>query len=144
MAITNFRGEYFFLSNFFPVEMCVGGIIYPTLEHAYVAAKTNNEEQKRFIQTIETPGLAKKYGRSEDIELVPFWNDIKITVMKVLIAEKFKDGELLNKLLATEGQELIEGNQHHDTFWGECPLGNGKNMLGKILMEHRNRKLLFA
>lgn len=141
--ITSFKGEYEFLSNFYTVKIEDGGLIFPTLEHAYVARKTNNEEQKLFIQTIETPGLAKKFGRSKDIDLVPLWDDIKITVMKVLIAKKFKEGELLDMLLKTGSEELIEGNDWGDKFWGQSPVGNGRNELGKILMNIRNTNLLF-
>ena len=44
--------------------------------------------------------------------------------------------ELAEKLLATGEQELVEGNNWNDTFWGMCR-GKGKNMLGNILMKIR-------
>ena len=44
-------------------------------------------------------------------------------------------------LLATGGEELIEGNWWHDNFFGVCTCGpcdgKGKNNLGKILMRVR-------
>ena len=37
--ITRFHGEYRFLSNFYPVKVEYDGVQYPTVEHAYQAAK---------------------------------------------------------------------------------------------------------
>lgn len=47
----------------------------------------------------------------------------------------------VSKLLATGGQELIEGNRWHDTFWGRCVCerckGTGQNWLGRLIMQVR-------
>ena len=40
------------------------------------------------------------------------------------------------RLVETGTEELVEGNDWGDTYWGVCK-GTGKNMLGKILMEVR-------
>ena len=47
MAITDFRGEYFFLSNFFPVQLVIEVFPgrnerFPTMEHAYQYMKIPN------------------------------------------------------------------------------------------------------
>ena len=39
-TIDSFHGVYRFLSNFWPAQVALDGIVYPTVEHAYVAAKT--------------------------------------------------------------------------------------------------------
>jgi len=39
-TINTFRGKYRFLSNFYYAEVNYEGIRYPTVEHAYQAAKT--------------------------------------------------------------------------------------------------------
>ncbi len=38
--ITSFRGAYSFLSNFYWASVYYEGIMYPTSEHAFQAAKT--------------------------------------------------------------------------------------------------------
>ena len=38
--VTEFQGEYRFLSNFWPAQVVFEGVTYPTSEHAYQAAKT--------------------------------------------------------------------------------------------------------
>ena len=42
--INRFNGDYIFLSNFYPVEVEYNGILYPSVEHAYQAQKTLNED----------------------------------------------------------------------------------------------------
>ena len=44
---------------------------------------------------------------------------------------------LAKRLLDTGDEELIEGNDWNDIFWGVCN-GKGENNLGKILMRIRN------
>lgn len=116
-------------------------MVFPTLEHAYVAHKTDDQSVREEISKIETPGKAKRFGRK--IELIDGWDGMKLDIMRRLVKQKFAEPELLNKLLATQGRDLIEGNLHGDTFFGQCPLGVGRNELGKILMSIRETYLLF-
>ena len=141
-AITSFKGEYHFLSNFYPCQITVSGRVFSTLEHAYVSEKTLIESEKDFVLTIPTPGKAKRYGRNE-ITLRPNWDGIKLEIMRSLVTQKFENPELMQMLLNTAGMELIEGNMHGDTFFGQCPLGVGKNHLGVILMGIRDKYIMF-
>lgn len=132
--IDSFRGEYRFLSNFWFVDVEFEGITYPSTEHAYVAAKTLDEDKRRAISKVRTPGEVKRLGRS--LALRPDWEDVKIDIMRELVTKKFKNSKLRSLLLATKDQQLIEGNTWGDTFWGVCR-GKGSNHLGKILMQVR-------
>ena len=52
---------------------------------------------------------------------------------------KFEDPELRALLKATGNQDLQEGNNWNDTYWGvSLRTGNGKNNLGLILMKIRD------
>jgi predicted NAD-dependent protein-ADP-ribosyltransferase YbiA (DUF1768 family) len=62
---------------------------------------------------------------------------VKVQIMRDLLVEKFSQEPERSILLATGDEELVEGNWWHDTFWGQCPVGHGENMLGKLLMELR-------
>lgn len=132
--INSFRGSYEFLSNFYPATVEYEGLFYPTVEHAFQAAKTVSVYQRAGILGRSTPALAKRMGRQ--VTLRPNWEDIKIRIMESLVRQKFRDKELKEKLLATGNEELIEGNWWGDTFWGVCR-GEGHNHLGKILMKTR-------
>ena len=135
--IIEFQGEFRFLSNFWPAWIEFDGMMFPTVEHAYQAAKTTNMSERKRIQDCRRPGQAKRLG--SQVTLRPDWEDIKLMVMTVLVAKKFQDPQLKALLLATDTQELQEDNMWRDTFWGICPPGSGqgKNMLGKILMSVR-------
>lgn len=143
-AITKFRGQYRFLSNFFPVTVLFDGHDYPSVEHAYQAAKTLIRAQRYRIMTLSTAGDAKLAGRK--VTMRPDWDEIKLDVMLALIRSKFWQPYMKTKLLATGDNDLIEGNYWHDNFWGVCNCGCGtgkainttnNNHLGKILMKVR-------
>jgi len=63
MAITSFNGKYEFLSNFYYSPVTYEGITYPTVEHAFQAAKTFDVTERRRISEMKTPGMAKRAGR---------------------------------------------------------------------------------
>jgi ribA/ribD-fused uncharacterized protein len=135
--ILEFRGEYAFLSNFYPSEVSLDGIVYPTVEHAYQAAKTLNPTEREMILKLETPGRAKRAGMK--VFLREDWEDIKISVMTKLVRQKFTNhGILRDKLLKTNGLVLLEGNNWGDEFWGvNLRDYDGHNHLGNILMKVR-------
>lgn len=134
-TISDFTGEYGFLSNFHSSAVEFEGKLYRTVEHAYQAAKTTDEAERRKIRDALYPNVAKKLGRR--VTMRPGWDGMKVEVMLGLVRKKFAEPELRAKLLATENAKLVEGNWWHDTFWGVCQ-GVGKNHLGKILMRVRD------
>lgn len=137
MTIDRFHGAYRFLSNFYPSPVAMDGYGYPTVEHAYQAAKCDRHEDRIEIRLASTPGEAKRLGRQMDLR--PDWHQVRVAVMTELVLQKFAwHPRLRRQLLATESEELIEGNTWHDTFWGVCA-GCGENNLGKILMRVRER-----
>lgn len=130
-----FRGQYFFLSNFFEVPVIYDDIIYGSAEAAYQAQKTLDISEREAIAKL-SPLKAKKKG--EHIALRPDWEDVKLNIMYKICKAKFTQNEELRQLLiSTRGEELIEGNDWGDTFWGVSG-GSGENHLGKILMRIRD------
>jgi N-glycosidase YbiA len=132
--INGFIGGHRFLSNFWPVEIHLGGLIFPTLEHAYQACKTLDPAERRMIASLATPGQAKRAGKK--LTMAPDFDSSKLIIMKKLLIIKFSNQQLREKLLATGDQEIIEDNNWGDTFWGTCN-GVGSNHLGRLLMEVR-------
>ena len=133
--ISEFRGETRWLSNFHKCPIYYEGIVYPSTEHAYHAAKTLDIEARKIIAALPSPGAAKYLGMK--IPLRPNWDSIKLEIMTNLNRQKFQgDLELAARLLSTGNQELVEGNNWGDTYWGVCD-GIGGNNLGKILMKIR-------
>lgn len=133
--ITTFRGQYFFLSNFYPVRVHFEGLEYPTVEHAYQAAKTVQAEERLTIQALRTPAEAKKMGRQ--ITIRSDWDGWKVAIMFELVFKKFYENTQLGGLLVSTGtRPIIEENWWGDTFWGTYK-GRGRNELGEILMDVR-------
>lgn len=133
--ILEFRGKYRFLSNFHPVEADYAGIVFPTLEHAFQAAKTTVRTEQFRIAECKTPGEAKRFGRT--VTLRQDWEYIKVYVMASLLRRKFSCYHLQDLLLDTGNAMLVEGNDWGDTFWGVCK-GRGQNVLGCLLMTIRD------
>lgn len=137
-SINGFFDEYRFLSNFWPCEVEFDDFLYPSVEHAYQAAKTFSLAARQEIRNCRTPGAAKKLGQR--IDLRPDWEDVRVEIMRRLLYQKFDDPDLMALLAATGDAYLEETNTWGDTFWGVCK-GTGKNMLGKLLMEVRDHPL---
>lgn len=131
--ICAFRNSYRFLSNFYPATVELDGVEFPSVEHAYQAAKTLNKLDRDAI-LLMTPGEAKKYGQT--LALRSDWEHEKLRVMQDLVCQKFTKHEVLRTLLIGTGTaELVEGNTWGDMFWGvDLKTQMGDNYLGRILM----------
>jgi len=140
-VIDQFRGEYAFLSNFYSSPLTVEDVTYPTVEHAFQAAKCYDSDQMAVIASAATPKSAKALGRM--VGLREDWEDVKVAVMANLLELKFTTYPHLARQLRHTGEaELIEGNWWHDQFWGNCQcqhhrLVPGHNQLGTLLMARR-------
>lgn len=138
--IDRFDGEYFFLSNFYYADVVLDGVEYPTIEHAFQAAKTLDPEERQKLLESGSPGAAKRLGR--EVKMREDWDSIKFGIMEDLIRQKFtRYPDLRQLLLDTGDAEIIEGNTWGDRLWG-MTLDNsgqyvGQNHLGKFLMKVR-------
>ena len=135
--IDYFGGDNAFLSNFHRDSFSdESGRTYPTLEHAYQAAKATNQFDRERILMASTPLKAKQLGAA--ITTAPDWAERRVAVMDHFLRRKFAPGtQMAEKLLATGTAHLAEGNNWGDTFWGTVN-GEGQNVLGELLMQIRN------
>lgn len=137
--INKFRGANRFLSNFYETSVEWEGLIYPSSEAAFQAAKTLDQEDRKRFQTM-APTIAKREGYK--VKLRENWEDIKIDVMYQIVLAKFSQNEFLKqKLIATGREWLEEGNTWGDRTWGTVD-GIGNNYLGKVLMAVRSVLML--
>jgi ribA/ribD-fused uncharacterized protein len=134
-VIDDFRGPHAYLSNFFPAVVTFADRDYPTVEHAYQAAKSKKKRDREKMLSMQTPYDAKHLGRS--FELRPDWERIKEKIMLMLLRQKFDQQPFKRWLIETDDAELIEGNYWNDTYWGVCN-GEGQNRLGMLLMQVRD------
>jgi ribA/ribD-fused uncharacterized protein len=133
--VEGFFGRYRFLSNFHIADIEYEGIVYPSTEAAFQAAKSLDVNERKAIAALSEPKLAKRAGRK--VTLRPDWEEIKNSVMEQVVLEKFsKHPELKKALLATNNAYLREDNSWGDVYWGFSN-GVGENHLGLILMKVR-------
>lgn len=135
-AIWGFSGEFRFLSNFSPAPVILDGVVFPTVEHAYQAAKTLDPSTRTRIRACFSPGMAKRVGQTAPLR--PDWEELKLDVMRDLLVQKFSlNAERWALLKATKPRQIVEANWWGDTFWGVFR-GRGWNHLGRLLMEIRD------
>ena len=135
-AINGFFNEFRFLSNFWMSEVVFEGIQYPSVEHAFQAAKSLELTEREWIRKAPTPKEAKHRGY-KIYELRSDWEEVKIGIMEELVRQKFTNHSILQEaLLLTGDAYLEETNTWNDVFWGVCN-EVGENHLGKILMKVR-------
>lgn len=135
--ITEFQNEYRWLSNFAPVEIDLNGVMFQSVEHAYMSAKSDDDDWKTFCSNpSNSAGDVKRKSRS--ILLKDDWDKIKISVMEECLRQKFSKEPYRTKLIETGDKYIQEGNRFNDRFWGVCLRTNkGDNNLGKLIMKIR-------
>lgn len=147
-TIDNFRGDNYFLSNFYPSEIKYEILgkeyTFPTAEHLFQGLKilsTNYtvQEKKIWLEDLVSnpnPSSSKRQGRQVNID-VDHWNSRCEDYMRLIQELKYSQNpELSEKLVNTGDALLIEGNTWGDRKWGQVN-GDGENLLGKILMSLR-------
>lgn len=139
--IDRFVDKYRFLSNFYHFPFIYDDELWETVEHAFQAHKSLDEDIREEIRNCDTPTQAKYLGKN--VELRSDWNRVKDGLMYDLLKAKFSYIYMKEKLLETGDSMLVEGNNWHDNYWGNCFCKKcfrveGKNMLGRLLMKVRS------
>lgn len=136
-----FSGELEFLSNFYECSIRYEGLTYDSVEAAFQAAKCADPAQREeFVGLMASE--AKKKGQK--VSLRSDWEDVKVGIMDQLVRLKFDvHADLRGMLLAVDPEQLVETNNWHDNFFGNCVCPKhkdvkGKNILGKILTDIRS------
>lgn len=136
-SIQGFFGEYRWLSNFHLNPVSYEGLLYPSSEHAYQAAKWPFEIRAKCLAM--TAFQAMNWGQSAPVELLE-WDHLKDRIMFKIILSKFGDQKLKTKLVETGAKFLSELNHWQDNHWGidfRTP-EKGLNKLGIIIMKVRD------
>ena len=136
--IKEFKNGFEWLSNFEPCDIILDGIVYPSVEHAFMSAKCNDEEWKRFCSDKNNKAGKVKI-KSRTVKLVDNWDIKKFEIMKKCLEQKFNQEPYKTKLKNTGNEYIQEGNMWNDKIWGVClKTGKGQNNLGKLIMEIRD------
>ncbi len=141
MAIEFYRERdlpYGCFSNFSKHSFTLGGKSWQTIEHYFQAQKFAGTPQEHEIQIAPDPMTAKNLGQSRDFPLRADWDAVKDDVMREAVRAKFTQHDDIRAVLLGTGTETIIEAARNDSYWGYGPDGQGKNRLGKVLMEIRD------
>lgn len=117
--------------------------VFDTAEHAYQAGKARKPEVRAWVLSAPSPALVAMAAHGLywwDIR--SDWSKIKFDRMRQVLRAKFTQHEDLREiLLSTSELRLVESatvDNPVNRLWGEVK-GQGKNMLGQMLMELRTQ-----
>jgi ribA/ribD-fused uncharacterized protein len=131
-----FSGEDHILSNFFPMELSVDGMVFPTAEHLFqyqMAVHKGYHTLATNIRWARTAQDAKGLAK-----VLPKDRQLQVAVMSDIITLKCEQNHAFRDFLKnSNGRTLIENTP--DPFWGKKPWNQGNNMLGKLLMDTRSK-----
>jgi predicted NAD-dependent protein-ADP-ribosyltransferase YbiA (DUF1768 family) len=149
-VIKRFEGNFCWLNNNFEMDIPYDGIFYPSVTHAFFAARIPPQDVKLRVVVAKTP-LKQLGGLEEQVATNPDWEPAD--VMRELLETKFgysriglpgMNMTLMKKLVETGESKLEYGNWNHSVYWGvchcaECVLKTSNNVLGGLLMGVRKR-----
>jgi conserved hypothetical protein, ribA/ribD-fused len=151
MTITLFYRNSPF-SNFYPSKFYLDGEYFLTVEHYFQFSKAKyfkDELRANKILIAVTAMEAKRLGHSVTQFDKSKWDEISFTIMKRGVTAKFSQNGFLKRFLQ-RSQGIIAEASSTDTKWGIGLAENdpeafsqekwkGENLLGKILMEIRDK-----
>lgn len=122
-----------------PIEF--EGLVFATSEHAYQAGKARKPEVRDWVLSAPSPALVAMAAHGLYYwDIAPGWSRTKFDRMRGVLRAKFTQHEdLRNLLLGTGDARLVESatvDNEVNRLWGEVN-GEGRNMLGTLLMELR-------
>ena len=141
MPITFYTPDFYVFNNFSAHAIEYRGLLYPTAEHAYQAAKCTDPQGKEEIRNARSPIQAKRvanetYRWARDSD----WDSKKLAVVEAILRAKLAQHPEAQEALKDSGDEDIVEDSPTDYFWGAGADGTGRNMLGKIWMKIRAEK----
>lgn len=136
------KDEYGCFSNFAHYDFMLDGKIWMTSEHYFQAQKFCGTEYEEVIRLLDSPMKAAEMGRNRDLPLREDWEQVKDDIMRRAVCAKFTQNKEIRDILISTGKETIIEKTTNDYYWGCGKDGSGKNMLGIILMEIREKLLL--
>ena len=130
-------------SNLYRCDVLFEGEVYTTAEHAYQEGKPRRAAVREWLLAAPSPALLAMAAHG----LYPWevrggWSQDKFERMRRVLMAKFDQHRNLGDLLvATGSRRLVETptvENAANRLWGEVG-GKGRNMLGVLLMETRER-----
>jgi predicted NAD-dependent protein-ADP-ribosyltransferase YbiA (DUF1768 family) len=133
-TIDNFNGVFDFLNNEYPCEVYFEGLMFPSVFHAFQAARSTKEHERAKIAYADS--MQELYELATEIEDPADWQSKRLLVMEKCLRDKFRrHREMRERLRKTGNRDLLNSyadKSSSNLYWGVVE-GNGQNHLGKLL-----------
>ena len=140
-------------SNFYPCKFKVGGVNFVTSEQYFMYIKASHFGDKEIAHAIlneSNPLYCKQMGRSIANYNEASWDVVRYEIMRDACYAKFSQNEDLKHMLLSTGDKILVEASPYDKIWGigryeDDPKSlnqstwKGKNLLGEVLMEVREK-----
>lgn len=131
-------------SNLYRRTVVFEGTTFLTSEHAYQAGKARKPEVRDWILAAPSPALVAMAAHGlYQWDIASDWSRTKFDRMRAVLWAKFSQHSDLAELLLSTGEARLVESATFDSpvnrLWGEVPVKGGKNMLGVMLMETREK-----
>ena len=137
-AVYFYEQWYDCLSNFSANAVEIDGVVYPTAEHAYHAAKCSDPKGKAAILAARSPKLVKVVSNETFASARrKNWSDVKVEVMESILRAKLAQHDEVREALLKSGDAEIAEDSPEDYFWVRGKDSSDQNMLGKLWMKLR-------
>ncbi len=132
------ENRFQYLSPFSAHRIEIWGEVFPTVEHAYQAARIKPGIERDLIKNAPSPLEAwregQKYKNNVDLRVLDF---DKYAVMEELFRAKIKQHpDIILVLKESRERELLKVIDT-DYYWGTGKDGSGENQMGKLWMKLR-------
>jgi ribA/ribD-fused uncharacterized protein len=141
------------LSQWYPSEMLLDGVRFPTAEHYMMWRKARlfgDSEIERQLLADDSPAVAKQLGRGVRNFRTDVWDRHRMDVVIRGSIAKFEQNETLRRFLLDTGDSILAEASPVDNIWGigfdatdpraTDPLQwTGLSLLGFALMQVRDR-----
>lgn len=136
--IDNFNGAFDFLNNEYPSTVYYEGRFYPSVFHAFQAARSDKDHERAKISLAES--MQELFELAIEIDDPEDWFAKRLIVMERCVRDKFRrNRDLARRLRKTGNRDLINSYSEaseSNCFWGIVN-GKGSNHLGSILTNVR-------
>lgn len=137
-VISFLETRFHYLSPFSAHRIEVWGEVFPTVEHAYQAARILPGPERQKIVDAPSPLDAwregQKYKNTPHLLVKSF---DKEAVMEELFRAKLAQHLDIAEILRETGDVILVKDHPVDAFWGTGPDGNGENRMGRLWMKLR-------
>lgn len=134
-------GPHGCFSNFYPADFIDNaGRKWKSSEHYYQAFKFAHLDNKEIFEKVRNAQTAKECYKLSWANQEYFrkdWSEVKDDIMRDALIYKYQQNRDLHDILVSTGDKILVEHSLNDLHYGMGLENNGKNMLGKLLMELR-------